>query len=530
MAPDTAHPASRFKSRFSIFSLLPPRHPPLSIYHPRPVPPPTRQVPNGRPVVVEEDISPVHSEYPTYETPSPPSRAPPSDNVRNRVNMGMASNVPQLRISSFGGNDEDDEGPSPCSRYPPSSCGLSDKDESTGRSPGKSVETSPWGLFESSYGTPRSRNGGEYANASSHSSPRSNTSPPRRPPPLDLTRTKEAFPCLAGVIPTAGIEYNVPVRSTQPTQSSQPSQTTGPSRPGDTAQNLTRGQPDKKTKTRVPVSLEDPFDVVEIEPGHRYTLWKGGRISSTPGQIIPRGTLDNATPTIRGKDPTQYQQRHHQHRNHLDPGRSTMYLNTPEPYDSVLHNILLTPAYSGHSPIVSPTRSHDWEEDGPTKRRTLFDAVKRSLTWLRGGMGRDGSEEGGREERSARELKAREAREMARYRPDRIGQQERFVTEDDVGYSTNKSPAHVTTPCTRRSPGYATSVYTQRCTSGYRERNTGVWNQDGKFVKGSSEQHGNGKKEEARAKRRKRIWKVGDASWFRWPVKVLGCVLEGDVY
>ena len=104
----------------------------------------------------------------------------------------------------------------------------------------------------------------------------------------------------------------------------------------------------KRGKPRPRKAVDDPFEVAEVEPGHRYTSWKGGQVDIKPGQVIPRGLIPKvgSTPTNRG----------------------TVHTPATENYESVLHNVLLTPTYFGVSPLPVPTPSPSPSPLGSVKR------------------------------------------------------------------------------------------------------------------------------------------------------------------
>lgn len=182
---------------------------------------------------------------------------------------------------------------------------------------------------------------------------------PRRPPPLDLKKIKEQYPAT-------------------PAQNSRTSE---------------------KEKT-----VYDPFDVAEVEPGHRYTEWKGGSAGIKPGQVIPRGLLGvpKETSSIRKSEATQ----------------------SPDQYESVLHNVLLTPTYLRASPLPVFTPSPSpWTPNNQPKRRTLMDKavdrmysiakISKNSGWTGKGILKHRDEEVCR---SVRTIREREEREMDRFR------------------------------------------------------------------------------------------------------------------
>ncbi|ORY31636.1 hypothetical protein BCR39DRAFT_87556 [Naematelia encephala] len=254
---------SIFKTRFSILSLLPSRHPPLTISYPRPLDIPPSQPVSRYPTIIS-DVSPVHSEYPVTDSISSP------------------------RIL-----DE-------------------------------------WNVPSSSQG--------------SSATPSPNKRPKRdenRPPPLDLSHTKAVFPGPKNVVAMQSTEIPnqiVPEAQQNPAPPVLPVRPLRPARPATPA-------PPAKSKAKPRIILDDPFEFAVVEPGHKYTSWKGGKVDIKPGQVIPHGTFHTGTPTIRGI-----------------------------PDESVLHNILLTPTYLDPSPTFLPSSpSASPSSSGRHHRRTMID-------------------------------------------------------------------------------------------------------------------------------------------------------------
>jgi hypothetical protein len=184
---------------------------------------------------------------------------------------------------------------------------------------------------------------------------------------------------------------------------------------------------EKKKKRRFPRIEDDPFDVAVIDVGHKYTSWKSVKVDIKPGQIIPRGAL----PTLH---PNTHTNTRSTTRNH--DGSSTESLrhgvgvglggDATEPYDSVLHTVLLTPTYLEPSPIPPGTPSpSDRDRDRGVKRKTLIDragealsfaaiAGKRGSKWMPKGILKH------QEDRSAsvaiQKLREREQAQMDRFR------------------------------------------------------------------------------------------------------------------
>lgn len=388
-----------FKSRFSLLSLLPARHPPLFVDPPRM--PPTHPGPRHE-TIISDTVSPVHSEYPDLGTPFPPCRK-------------------------------------------------------------KSYDRSPLGWGH-----------GEEREPVEEKKRRA-----KRPPPLNLERTHMMYPpSSVDVVIDPGTPFNL---------DSPPPQKQVPSLP-------------KKIKPRKKRQLvEDPFEVAEVEIGHRYPSWKDGKADIRPGQVIPPGLM----PSLVDLDVKP------------KPNRRGMAVDTPDNYESVLHNVLLTPTYIVPSPQVNstPTPSpYDPSEfiEKYDRPRTLLDratdtisnAAKRTSKWMPGkSILRNGSSgDDGATNKSLRALKERELQEMARFRQNaRPGV--RLAVPGEAAYSSGSSPAReMSNIYSRKSPGWL----------GSRERIIG-YDGDGKYpvVVGSSNNGWRpGKRDEEHAKRNKRIWKV----------------------
>ncbi|WVQ84764.1 hypothetical protein IAT38_006921 [Cryptococcus sp. DSM 104549] len=377
MAPND--PPSRFKSRFSILSLLPSRHPPLIVSH-SPMPP-TNPGPSHHTVVSYSSVSPVHSEYPDPSTPLPP-----------------------LDVKR------------------------------------KEKEKTP----------PAAKK------------------PRRRPEPLDLEITHMMYPPSAvGVVIDPGTPHEAP-----------PAREEAPPLP----------KKDRKKPRRVE---DDPFEVAEVEMGHRYTSWKGGKVDIRPGEIIPRGMVP---PLVSpGND------RKKRRDTTLDPDN----------YESVLHNVLLTPTYLAASPFPASSDEAASYTSRNEKRRTLlgkasdtlYSTAKRARDslWMPGkgilkNAGGDGTD------RSVRAMRAREEQEMDRFRraamPVRLVVPTRSTVTLSSGSSPSREMSHV---YSRRSPGF---VGSQEWGIGYDE--------DGKrpLVVGGDKSWRTGKQEEEKKRRNMMIWKV----------------------
>lgn len=433
-----------FKSRFSILSLLPARHPPLD---PNPpslpslssrdhVLPPTRTVASRHPTVVslnDYDVSPVQSEYPidVYSPPILPPVVP----------------VPAVRRSRKRDSD---------------------------------VIESPFSIWNQSSSSVSS--GPDKVESSS----RSKRSPHRRPPPLDLRRTKEVYPGVVGVIPTAGTLIPSPVSSSPKTALA-------------LRKKAAKGNKVQKQE-RVRIQDDDPFDVVELESAHQYPSWRGGRVSITPGQVIPDGMLGD-TSTIRGVDPSTIALPPRSKSRTTRADRSHL---SPE-VDSVLHDVVLTPTYLGlsRSPAVpatpspvSPTDARWSSMSGgsrpykPSRHKTLLETIKRGSRMLMEP----------KTERSLRGLREQEAQEMARFR---LATRPARIAEESTGFSSHSPNLHPNAHAyPRQSPGA-------------REWNIGlgvsVGTVDGKKNKGDDGKMWKAAKDKEEKLQRQRMWKV---RWF----------------
>lgn len=212
--------------------------------------------------------------------------------------------------------------------------------------------------------------------------------PIKRPPPLDLSKTREAFPGSRGVkaIPAGTTEsMRVGDEKQQIASDTESANPQPPFRP--------IALPKKeKTKTIV----DDPFDVVEVEPGHRYASWRGGKVDIRPGQIIPSGVLAMG---VRSDTPSQ--------------SRETLASEiNGEVYESVLHNILLTPTY-----LPSPSTAVSSTSDpSRSKRKTLLGNVVNMAR--RSGIVPKSILRPFHPDPSLASMRTREAREMDKFKSD----------------------------------------------------------------------------------------------------------------
>lgn len=489
MAPEGP---SRWKSRFSTISIpslssfLPTRHPPLDLhdthshshshYHAHPVPAIPKQYLPRKPTV--SITSPVQSEYPspsntaTFDLKSPPI-------------------LPPLPIPTFPPRIV-----SPKSAYSGQGAGSA--------RPGTACTSSP---------TARKRGS------------------PRRPPPLDLGRTKALYPAekatneLSPVLPAGrkdslhphpALENFAPGKRNKAKKAESEQTDNGD---GDVKEEK------KKKKRRFPQIEDDPFDVAVIDVGHKYTSWKSGKVDIKPGQVIPRGALPILHPHAKPNSRSTT-------RNH--DGSSTESLrhgvglggDGNENYDSVLHNALLTPTYLDPSPIPPGTPSPN-DRDRGVKCKTLMDragdalslAGKRGSKWMPKGILKH------QEDRSAN-VAIQKLREREQAQMDRFRQGSRHVPlvsprtpaggrRDGGGYppvsrsySVMASPGREGVAYARRSPGWLgraeeTVEGETRGTSKqpwiFHDR--GVTHKEGKSWRER-------KKDEEKAKRKQKIWKV----------------------
>ncbi|WWD19835.1 hypothetical protein CI109_104302 [Kwoniella shandongensis] len=360
MAPSEDRP-TRFKSRFSLLSLLPARHPPLFVSQPLPPIPPTKPGPRHPTIISQGTISPVHSEYPEPSTPFP-------SNPKSKHQRGSSS-----------------------------------------------------------------------ANANS------------RPPPLDLQKTKMMYPSssIDVIIDPGTPNKALPLP----------------------AEVSSKKEKEKKKKTAANAKVDDPFEFAEVEAGHRYPSWKGGKVDIKPGQVIPQHMMmtNRAAPQVT--NPATKKNPHAQ-----------TTITTPNNYESVLHNVLLTPTYLGPSPPPIPTPSPSsslgggWGESSTRsgKRQTLLgkglDSISKvaqrsrdslwmpgkSILKIRTGGGGNDQVSG-----SIQAMREREEQEMERFRrnvrpvrlavPDHSDSCTRSFTS---GSSPVRETSYSQTSFARRSPGW----------------------------------------------------------------------------
>ena len=234
--------------------------------------------------------------------------------------------------------------------------------------------------------------------------------------------------------------------------------------PSASGQNSSSPEREINKRSKKETRMDDPFEVAEVEPGHRYTEWKGGKVDIRPGQVVPRGLV--GVPTAR---------------------------QTPDQYESVLHDVLLTPTYLHPSPLPMPTPTPSPSPSHP-KRRTMIDRaantihsvarMSRNPRWVGRSILKHRDEEVGRSVKAGRET---EERDMDRFR--------RGVhpLPTVVGSSYSPMPMHERSQAyVRRSPGHAELA--------------GVGNR-AEEIKCERGWRGN-RKTEGLVKRRQKIWKV----------------------
>lgn len=298
--------ANGFKSRFSLLSLLPARHPPLVISHPAP-PIPTQQVHRGLPEL-RTNKTRIESSYGLRDDVSHYSA---DDNKGSRKWVGPDSPVSPVR-------------------------------------------------------------------------------PKHRPPPLDLSKTRRHFPTVKGV--TLVREVSPPPMVSSPTS---PTQLKGSLPKRDQSLPVVRGPADlqksssskvgqlfkgsnnnnEKIETKLTpkpkASAHDTYDFVSLESEHQYPSWTGGKVDIRPGEHIPADLVGHRKDTPqRGIKPSR-----------SVPGLARKDSSmAPSPdgdqYESVLHNVLLTPTYFAPSTASKSTTDLVSGKDR-SNRQTLLDRASR---------------------------------------------------------------------------------------------------------------------------------------------------------
>jgi hypothetical protein len=195
--------------------------------------------------------------------------------------------------------------------------------------------------------------------------------PRRRPPPLNLARTKAAFPTVRGVTlvredsprssisrspaPSPKVEATIPKRNESlPVVRGTSDLMKAASKAG----RMFRSTPEKKERPRPKLAAHESYDFVTLEPEHRYPSWKGGKVDVRPGEHIP----SNLVPKLPTKPALSRQ------------ASSTYSPNEEDQYESVLHNVLLTPTY--FAPSTAHRSTTDLLGSRGEKRRTLMERAK----------------------------------------------------------------------------------------------------------------------------------------------------------
>ncbi|KAI9633745.1 uncharacterized protein MKK02DRAFT_38401 [Dioszegia hungarica] len=330
-----------FKSRFSLLTLLPSRHPPLHISQPQPLLPSELQL----------------RSVPRYDThlSSRHTSAGPSGNGRI--------------ISQYA---------SPLTSYPETPMLPS---EERGGSPAKC----------------------------------------RRPPPIDLTRVRAAYPteqAINGAPASREIDLGTP-------STPSPISPFARSRPPVSPPILPPLPPalkKSKAKREAKAVVDDPFEIAVVESGHRYASWQGGKVDIRPGQVIPRGLVES-----------------HDSRQGQGERRNTIQGENPEEegevYDSVLQHVLLTPTYLRSS----PSSTHHTISGRRGQRETMLEKAKRLSRFVPLLPRRDDPTA-----RAVRDMREREGAEMDRFR--RVGLQLGSRSALDLGSPVPKggrSPGHI---------------------------------------------------------------------------------------
>lgn len=204
-------------------------------------------------------------------------------------------------------------------------------------------------------------------------------------------------------------------------------------------------------------AFRHPVDVIiDTEPSPLYEEVESTRAgvgaqrqaSVRPGEIYPAEAL-----------PLSMSKGKHTRRELLKPEAAspvTMYSTSsqtlaPQQYESVLHNVLLTPTYNGPSPIPSPaytetdntaassTISLHPQPAARTKRQTILNRVADLLPVRMQGKALD-VEGGDRHLRSLERLREREEQEMDRYRAMMMLARNHPVAPSPVNVSELKRP------------------------------------------------------------------------------------------
>ena len=404
----SADSPSRFKSRFSLLSLLPPRHPPLK---PAPSVPPVPTLPRlsqlpPRPLDAIHSLS-IHSLNSNSNSSS--SHLLPSN---RHVDAPKRPILVSRNSALSTAHSEYPDSASPQKESPPLLPPISTYPVPPRRPqrPGDSVRRRPVQKLDSEE---------DEQPVIIEGPVKASPSPPRRPPPLDLAKTREAYPGVKGVMACVPTPEPAAAASTKRTESRRGGWfgVTSPQKSQIAANPVATPEKPKKAEKTTAKPGDDPFEVCEIEPGHKYASWKQARVSIRPGQIVPQGTFAELTPTIRGL--------HTDKNGNVAGGSSSFHLQPPprghrqpigseENYDSVLHNVLLSPAYLDPSPNTEYAPSSSREERRRTLLNRVGDVVRDTGKWAGKSILKNRNEDTAGQ--AVRDMREREMRELARFR------------------------------------------------------------------------------------------------------------------
>ena len=494
---------SRFKSRFSLLSLLPSRHPPLSPSQPVPTVPSLPYRLSQLPPRPLDAIQPLPSLNQASSSSSSSSHLLPANGhvhapkLPTLVSRSSALSTAHSEYPDTAASQKDSPPLlPPVSTYPVPPRRPRRPDDGGRRTPVdlvvRDVDEKPRTIEKSTGKSPSSR---------------------RRPPPLDLSKTRKAYPGVAGVIacvPTP--EPVAPPRRKELPRGGGWFGFASPQKAEVVSDPLgSSDKPKKAEKVRLKAP-NDPFEVCEIEPGHKYASWKQGRVSIRPGQITPQGTLANLTPTIRGRvdvdgrdkvgGPSAFQLQPPSR----GPSQHKSYDNN---YDSVLHNVLLTPTYLGASPTTEHAHPSTREERRKSLLNRVGDAVTDTGKWAGKSILNNRNEQTA--DRVVLDMRERETRELARFRqatrPYPLQSTDELVVVPPVRqviYISGSSDRDY--EYGRRSPGYSERYVGVRHERKYRKQEP-----DNRLSKGGMWCCFRRKKEESK-KKKKKMYKVSDNS------------------
>lgn len=495
---------TRFKSRFSLLSLLPSRHPPLIVGHPDSSASAAPSVP---------DLPAVPSRYRLPPTQRGPEQRPALQTP------GRARASLRAQGAEAGAGEAEAEETSSClSASTPSSISTSDDGRRGGgrryggkarmeELEGEELMSPPiLGPLKAMSPFAAALQGGQQQDESP-----SQKKEKKRPAPIDIERVRKVYPPSNGSKPRRGLTL-IPVDTKAPGLEK--------ALPEVQAETVKLDKPTKKGRKPPPKPIkvvDDPFDFAIVDVGHKYTSWQGGKVDIRPGEIIPPHLLEHARTrpagqAIRGE--TAY-------------GAETEIRVLEVPGESVLHDVLLTPTYLAPSPHAPTTASPSPSPlSRASRRRTLLDkaaftlasAARRSglvpLPLSRGILKHVAGREEDREMAwSLRRIRSKEELEMERFRAavagTRPGQgaarkKPTFLDEVAWGEATGVSPS----PESDRS-GMAARSPSGPGRGGEGQARGGGW---GRVVSGRRAEEEKGwkvsKEEEEKAKKRKRMMRV----------------------